>query len=126
MNSWLAFLLNRQRAWRVLLLMLLTVISYLALSPAPPPSVDTGWDKLNHLLAFASLAVAACFSARASRIHALRSALALLAYGALIEILQTLMPPRQGEWADLLADAIGIALGLLAAALLQHLARRAA
>lgn len=125
MKSWLASLLNCQRAWRVLLLLLLAVISYLALSPAPPPGMDTGWDKLNHLLAFASLALAACFSTGSGPLPALRSALALLAYGGLIEVLQTLLPPRQGEWADLLADAMGIGLGLLAAALLRRLARPA-
>lgn len=126
MKSWLAFFLGWQRAWRLLLLTLLGSISYLALLPAPPTSVDTGWDKLNHLLAFGTLALSACFCARASLAQVMRSALALLAYGGLIELLQTLMPPRQGEWADLLADALGIALGLLAASLLRRLARPAA
>lgn len=116
--------LEHRRAWRIALLAMLSVISFLALSPAPPASIDTGWDKLNHLAAFAALAFAAALSAQASARHAHRSALALLAYGGLIEVLQNRMPPRQGEWADLLADSIGILLGLALAALLRRLARQ--
>ncbi len=118
--------LEHQRAWRLTLLALLAVISFLALTPAPPSNIDSGWDKLNHLAAFAVLALAAAFSAADSLRHAGRSALALLAYGGLIELLQSRMPPRQGEWADLLADAVGILLGLALAALLRRLARPAA
>ncbi len=40
---------------------------------------------------------------------------ALLAYGGFIEVAQSFAPPRQADWADLLADGVGIALGLLAA-----------
>ena len=115
--------LEHHRAWRLALLALLAVISFLALTPAPPSGIDSGWDKLNHLAAFAVLALAAGFSAAASARHAGRSALALLVYGGLIELLQSRMPPRQGEWADLLADAVGILLGLGLAALLRRLAK---
>lgn len=115
--------LEHHRAWRLALLALLAVISFLALTPAPPSSIDSGWDKLNHLAAFAALALAAGFSAATSARHAGRSALALLVYGGLIELLQSRMPPRQGEWADLLADAVGILLGLGLAALLRRLAK---
>lgn len=36
---------------------------------------------------------------------------ALLLFGGLIEWLQTWMPQRQGEWADLLADAAELSIG---------------
>jgi VanZ family protein len=39
--------------------------------------------------------------------------LALLAFGGAIEIAQTFLPPREGDWWDLLADGVGIAIGLL-------------
>jgi VanZ family protein len=116
----LAYLLEQRAAWRLLLALLLITISYLALSPAPPKTVDTGWDKLNHLSAFVALTVAASFSAKASLRHALLSAIALLAYGGLIEIVQTFLPPREGDWADLLADALGIALGMAVASLARR------
>jgi VanZ family protein len=48
--------------------------------------------------------------------------LALLAFGAAIELLQLQLPNRSGEWTDLGADAIGIGLGALLA--LQWLRRR--
>lgn len=110
------------RRWRALLWLLVCVVTVLALSPAPPKSVDIGGDKINHLLAFATLAtVAALAWARAWP----PVALALLMYGGLIELLQSFTPTRKAEWADLLADATGIGLGLLLAAFLLRWARRA-
>jgi VanZ family protein len=35
-----------------------------------------------------------------------------IAYGAFIEIVQTQIPSREGDWADLAADMVGVALGL--------------
>lgn len=95
--------------WRAALALLLAVITWLALTPAPPPEAALLWDKLNHLGAFACLAVAACMGFRRGWVVV---ALGLLAYGGLIEVLQSFTPTRVGEWVDLLADAIGIALGL--------------
>jgi VanZ family protein len=48
----------------------------------------------------------------------------LLAYGVLIELLQSRIPGRSAEAADVLADAIGIALGLSAYALVAWWTRR--
>ncbi|RZA07387.1 MAG: VanZ family protein, partial [Proteobacteria bacterium] len=36
-------------------------------------------------------------------------------YGGLIEVLQSLTPDRSAEWADLLADGIGLGVGWLLA-----------
>jgi VanZ family protein len=99
--------------WRATLMLLLGLLSWLALTPAPPPEAGLLWDKLNHLSAFASLAVAGFLAFRG---RWWQVALGLLAYGGLIEILQTFTPTRVGEWEDLLADAVGIVLGLLLAA----------
>ena len=46
--------------WRVIFVLLFIVVSYLALTPAPPQSIDLGWDKLNHMTAFATLAAVGC------------------------------------------------------------------
>ena len=46
---------------------------------------------------------------------------ALLAYGGLIEVMQAFTPSRVGEWPDLLADGVGIGLGLVLAAGLLRL-----
>ncbi len=110
-------------AWKIILLLLVVTISYLALSPAPPRTIDLGWDKLNHAFAFTALAFAAALGY--APWHGKRSLiyLTLLAYGGLIEMLQLFVPGRSAEWTDLLADGIGIACGaLIAAAGLRMLA----
>lgn len=99
--------------WRWALLLLAGLVAVLALTPAPPRQLDLGWDKLNHVFAFAALALCAAFGWRSSRAARLAVLLALLAYGGAIELLQRLVPNRSGEWADLGADVIGIGLGAL-------------
>lgn len=99
------------RAWRVILVLLIGCIAVLALMPAPPADFDTGWDKLNHWLAFGILAFAASLSSQSSRSTRLLLLLSLLGFGGLIEMAQLYVPGRSAEWADLLADAIGIACG---------------
>ena len=105
----------RERAWRVLLALLAMVVAALALTPAPPQHVSLGWDKLNHLAAFAALAACAVCGWRDARAARHTMLLALLAFGGTIELLQHHVPGRSGEWADLLADGIGIAIGALLA-----------
>ena len=101
------------RPWRWALLLLAALVAVLALVPAPPQQMDLGWDKLNHVAAFAALGLCAVFGWRGGRVGRLSVLLALLAYGAAIELLQLQVPNRSAEWADLGADAIGIGLGAL-------------
>jgi VanZ family protein len=107
----------RTRPWRWLLLLLAMAITFLALVPTPPRQMDLGWDKLNHLAAFAALGLCAVFGWRSSRAARFSVLLALLAFGGVIELLQLRIPNRSGNWADLGADAIGIGLGALLALL---------
>ncbi len=110
------------RTWRLLLALLLVAVAWLALTPEPPRELDTGWDLSNHALAFCALAFAACL-ARPGPLPRLLPALAgVLAFGVLIELLQLGIPGRQGEWRDLLADTVGLAVGTA----LARLALRAA
>lgn len=106
--------------WRALLVLLLLIISWLAFSPKPPESLTTGWDKSNHLLAFATLAVVASLSLSMLRRARWVSA-GLLAYGIFIELVQSQIPGRSADAADVLADMVGVALGLAVVALLEHL-----
>ena len=80
----------------------------LALISAPPPMITTGWDKSNHLLAFAVMAWLGC---KAFPQRVVFTLLGLLAYGALIEILQSLTPTRSAEWLDFFADSLGLLAG---------------
>lgn len=93
----------------------------LSLIPQADRLPSTGWDKSNHLLGFAVLAGLGCLAwpSRAPGVMA-----SLLAYGALIEGLQALTPHRWAEWADLLADALGVALGWLLAQVLGRVGAR--
>ena len=111
-------------AWRVLLVLLMLAVCLLAFDPAPPESVDTGWDKSNHALAFGTLAAVAEMAFWPSRRRALKVSLGLLAFGAFIEVVQTQIPGRSGEWPDLVADATGIAAGLLLVAAVRSFGRR--
>lgn len=106
---------GQRRLWRALLAVLLVAITGLALLPDPPQTVSTGWDKSNHVLAFASLAFASVWALWPRPRQWGLLVTALLAYGGAIEVAQTFLPPRSGDWLDLLADGCGIALGLLAA-----------
>ena len=115
------------RVWRVVLVLLLIVVSWFALVPVPPRAFTTGWDKLNHASAFAALALSARLAFPGGRRAASIVVAALLAYGGLIEIVQLFVPGRESEWADLLGDAVGVAIGMgLAAVLIGSVGRNKA
>ena len=79
---------------------------------------STGWDKSNHALAFATLAFLA------HKVWPQRAWLvlpSLLAYGALIEVLQSFTPDRSGEWSDLWSDGLGLLVGEVFARLTRWL-----
>ena len=76
------------------------------MSPATSDVVSFGWDMANHALAFFALGVLALLGFRAPAGWILA---ALIGYGVAIEGLQSLTADRSAEWADLLADAIGLA-----------------
>ena len=86
-------------------------INILALSPAPYlPGIFNWWDKAQHAIAFAVLAVLAVLAyPEASR---LRIALLLIGQGVLIEVLQYYGGYRFGDWQDAVADGVGVLLGL--------------
>ncbi len=96
------------RAWRLAFGFCLLAVLALSLLPLGPEIPSTGWDKTNHLLAFSMLALLGCRAYRGRTLPVLAS---LLAYGALIEVLQSFTSYRFAEWGDLLADALGLVLG---------------
>ena len=94
----------------------------LALLPsAEIPQVGLS-DKIEHALGFALLAVLGVwtFPDRPGRVAA-----GLLMFGVLIEALQVVLPVgRDGEALDVVADGLGIALGVAAELLILRLTRR--
>ena len=82
----------------------------LSLMPTVPHMPSTGWDKANHLLAFAVLA---WLGSQAYPLRTSSVLLGLLAYGALIEVFQSFTTYRFADWHDFLADGLGLLLGWL-------------
>lgn len=80
----------------------------LSLAPAAPELPTTGWDKSNHLVGFIALALS---GRRAYPGHGLALFAGLLAFGGLIELLQSLTTYRLAEWGDWIADGIGVIAG---------------
>jgi VanZ family protein len=105
--------------WKLAGLVLPVFVLAMALAPAFwswPSSARPGLielDKVGHGLTFAFLAL--WYTGQYARNQYFRIALALAAYGALIELLQSFLPYRSAEFADFVADAIGILGGIVMA-----------
>lgn len=92
--------------------MIFGILLYTGPRPRPVPEIFHQEDKLYHLLGFATLAIG-------TRLALPRQAwwwqaLAMLALGAGIELVQNLEPARVGSVWNFLFDAIGVRAGLLA------------
>jgi len=92
--------------WSVLL-----AVTVLSLIPVPlVPQAFNFWDKAQHALAFLGLTVLACWAYPQLRWSSLL--LALLGFGAAIEVAQGFTGWRYAEVADWLADLVGVVLAL--------------
>jgi len=91
-------------------------IVFLSLTPAPPRIDLEGGDKLGHFFAYAVLSYWFCqFYFRRARLYC---ALGFVAMGVALEFAQRAVGYRSFELADMAADALGVAAGWGAAALL--------
>ncbi|TVO67409.1 VanZ family protein [Denitromonas ohlonensis] len=89
----------------------LAAVLVLSLLPVPPGLMVFTWqDKLEHAFAFLALGVLGHLAWR-GRLWAVSAG--LLAYGALIEIAQSMTAHRMGDGWDWLADALGVGLAIL-------------
>lgn len=88
--------------------LLLAAIAALSLLPLSGPTLDVpNADKLHHALAYVCMTLYFGQLTTVPRMFGL-----LLGYGIGIELLQAQMPPRQAELADLLANLVGIGIGV--------------
>ena len=80
----------------------------MALLPKPPQLPGSPTDKVQHIIAFATLAILA--SAAYPRLRWWRILAGLAAFGAVIEICQAIpMLNRTASWADWIADCAAVA-----------------
>jgi VanZ family protein len=109
MRAGIAALLQTRSSWLAPSFALAVVIGALTLMPQPVAPMGPQWiDKLYHLLAFAALVFPTGFL-RPKRLVA--AGVLALFYGAAIELIQPAVG-RSGELGDLLADGIGILVGI--------------
>ena len=85
----------------------LIAVTWLALTPRPPPLPGTTNDKVNHFVAFVVLAFLFDWAYPRLRLWTGKLPL-LLAYGLAIEILQAFIPNRDCSLADWLTDAAAL------------------
>lgn len=111
--------LRHARRWQLAGISVLVLVFVAALVPAlwfmhevRAPGLIAP-DKLAHALTFVFLTV--WFTGQYHRRSYWRVAVAMLAFGLLIEVCQMLLTWRSAEAGDLLADAVGISIGLLIA-----------
>jgi VanZ family protein len=106
--------LRHGRLWVTGGVCLAVAIAVLSLVPGEQLPEVRLWDKLQHILAY--VALACWFASIVVRRKHVWVVLALLCFGALIELLQGQMGlGRQADLHDLGANALGIAAGLLLA-----------
>ena len=112
-----------QRWARWIFWLLLLIVIGLTLSPIAylPQQAFSLWDKAQHALAFATLAALGAL-AYPRRIGLL--VLSLLVFGGAIELAQAATGWRSGDWADWLADGVGLFAGLPLAAFSRRVLAR--
>jgi VanZ family protein len=100
------------RFWRGLWLALAVVACSFAFTPAEhAPTLGFG-DKLNHIAAFMALGFVAALALPVGWRHTFLASAVGLALGVFIELVQAYLPTRTAEAADVVGDAVGLALGM--------------
>jgi VanZ family protein len=105
---------------RFCLAVAVAAITFLAFTDRAFPVIEDIPDKVNHLAAFAVLAMLADYAFPTARFGAAK-VLALAGYGAAIEVVQSFLPHRQASLLDLAADAAGIGLYALCVPVLMRI-----
>jgi len=115
----------RPRLPRTVFALLLGISLAMLLTPGEDVPQGGPDDKVTHVLIFVLLAVAG----RWAQVPAVRLGVGLAAYAGVTEVLQAVLPiDRDGEVLDVVADVVGVLLGLLLSWLAVRIrrARRAA
>ena len=102
---------NKSKLFKLIFWMALVGSYLLAIVPLDKAPVITPFsDKGNHFIAFAFLSVSLFY---AYRVSYMKIALWMVAYGIWIEFTQYFIPSRYAEFLDIVADVVGIVIGLI-------------
>ena len=99
--------------WRLAFCAATLTVTTMSLLPGDAlPTMPDISDKLQHVLAYAGLAVLAGFGWRwGGSLSTVIAGVVLL--GGMIELAQNAVPGRYGEWADFAANTAGVAAGVV-------------
>lgn len=106
--------LRFQRLWLVTGWMLVLLVIYFSLAPTPPPLTENQGDKLEHILAYATL-MSWFVNLYAEMRPQMRIAAGLIALGVGLEFAQRCTGYRTFDIADMAANAAGVSAGWCAA-----------
>jgi len=100
-----------RKSWLIAGWLWIALVFYLSLMPHPPkPLAFEGADKLEHFIAYSWLMLWFCQLYLERKIR-IRLFVALVAMGVSIEYLQRMGGYRMFEYADMLANTIGVTIG---------------
>ena len=108
------------RLWLPLTIFVWLAITLLSLTPLPELPLIPGSDKAHHLIAYGLLAFPVAL--RQPR-YWLYISLSFIIWSGAIELIQPYVN-RYGEWLDLVANSLGVLLGLSLATLARHYMNR--
>ena len=100
-----------ERVFRVLFLICILSIEFLATTTIEIKAIENSWDKFNHLFAFFVLYILLSLAFRKMGITF--KFITLLVFGMQIEIVQHFIEGRYFSLLDVIADGVGILLGVM-------------
>ena len=104
-------LLLSEKLFRVYLFITIAVIEFLATTTIHIEAIESIWDKANHFSAFFVLYILLSYAYL--KLSTLQKSILLLGFGLQIEIVQSFIDGRFFSLLDVVADSIGILIGIV-------------
>ncbi len=100
-----------EKSFRLYFFICLSAIEYLATTSVHISAVEGMWDKSNHFIAFITLYILLSFAFK--KLALVKKVGVLLLFGTQIEIVQQLIDRSAFSGLDIVADSVGILLGII-------------
>lgn len=94
-------------------------IEYLATTTLEIKPIQNSWDKANHFIAFFTLYVTLSFAY--PKLEIMKKVLILFVFGIQIEFVQYFLPNREFSLLDVVADSVGIVIGMVVVKVLTNI-----